>query len=203
MDEQAGRKTRLTIDLLERVVLVALYIWLCYRIIGNLDKSPLNALFMVAEGTVAVLILFRKATDQISVRARDWFIGFAGAMLPLLIMPSGGGVWSGATLLMAGMIISLWAKLNLWRSFGVVAANRGIKRAGIYGAVRHPMYLGYFLSNIGVLMLNPSWFNAGLLALWSLFQLARIQAEERVLMLDPVYQAHAEKVRYRLLPKVY
>ncbi len=85
----------------------------------------------------------------------------------------------------------------------MVAANRGIKRSGLYAAVRHPMYLGYFLANAGVLMLNPSIWNAALIALWTVCQLLRIQAEERVLFEDPIYRAHAERVRYRLLPYVY
>jgi protein-S-isoprenylcysteine O-methyltransferase Ste14 len=52
-------------------------------------------------------------------------------------------------------------------------------------------------------MLNPSVLNAGLLAVWTVLQIARIRAEEFILMQDADYQAHAERVRFRLVPFVY
>ncbi|CAN0500048.1 unnamed protein product [Phaeothamnion confervicola] len=103
----------------------------------------------------------------------------------------------------AGFAVSLGAKLSLRRSFGVVAANRGIKKSGLYAVVRHPMYLGYFLTNGGMILLNPSLWNAALLAAWTACQIYRIHAEERMLMQDADYRGHAEKVRFRLLPFVY
>jgi protein-S-isoprenylcysteine O-methyltransferase Ste14 len=69
--------------------------------------------------------------------------------------------------------------------------------------VRHPMYLGYFLTNGGLLLLNPSLWNAGILLSWALCQIYRIHAEERVLSQSEDYRKHAEKVRFRLLPFIY
>jgi protein-S-isoprenylcysteine O-methyltransferase Ste14 len=34
-------------------------------------------------------------------------------------------------------------------------------------------------------------------------QIARLKREERILMLDPAYQAYAARVRYRLLPGLF
>lgn len=197
------RKTRLLLDGFERIAITALFAWLCYRFYGSLAETPFNLLFLISEGAVAVFVLLRRATDQISVKPFDWIVGVVGTMLPMLLVPSGNG-WSGGVIfLIAGVALALGAKFSLRRSFGIVAANRGIKSKGLYGAVRHPMYLGYFLANVGVLMLNPSILNACLLALWTACQLARIQAEERVLLQDPSYRDHADKVRFRLLPFVY
>lgn len=198
-----SRKTHLLLDGFERITITALFAWLCYRFYGSLDETPFNLFFLISEGAVAVFVLLRRATDQISVKPFDWAVGIVGTMLPMLVIPSGNGWSGGAVFLIAGVAIALGAKFSLRRSFGVVAANRGIKSEGLYGAVRHPMYLGYFLANAGVLMLNPSIVNVGLLALWTACQVARIRAEERVLLQDPVYRSHAEKVRFRLLPLIY
>ncbi|HST91506.1 MAG TPA: isoprenylcysteine carboxylmethyltransferase family protein [Brevundimonas sp.] len=198
-----SKTTRLFLDGFERVVITVLFAWLCYRFYGTLDETPANTVFLISEGAVALFVLLRRPTDQISVKPFDWAVGGVGTMLPMLLSPSDAGWSGGAIFLIAGALIALGAKLSLRRSFGIVAANRGVKSDGLYGAVRHPMYLGYFLANAGVLMLNFSIFNACLLIVWAACQLARIRAEEHVLLQDPAYRAHAEKVRFRLLPLVY
>lgn len=203
IDTDSARKFRLMLDLFERAVIVLLFAWLCYRIVGSLEDTPFNIVFLLAEGAVALFVLLRRPTDAISVKPFDWVIGITGTMLPMLLIPSGNGWIGGAALLMFGTVISLGAKFSLRRSFGVVAANRGIKSKGLYGAVRHPMYLGYFLSYTGMFILNPSLFNAALLGLWGACQIARIHAEEQVLLRDAAYRAHAQKVRFRLMPYVY
>lgn len=198
-----SRNSRIMLDWFERIALVLLFGWLCSRFYQSLDETPFNLFYLFAEGAVALFVLFRRTTDQVSTRPYDWTVGFVGTMLPMLVIPSGNGWSTGVVFLLAGLFISLGAKLSLRRSFGVVAANRGVKRTGLYAAVRHPMYLGYFLTYAGILMLNPSLFNLGLLSLWAVMQIARIVAEEKVLFQDETYRAHAEKVRFRLVPFVY
>lgn len=199
----SSRTLHLALDWSERIVLVLLFAWLCLRVYGSLEETPFNVFYLVSEGAVALFVLFRRSTNQISVKPYDWAVGFVGTMLPMLVIPSGNGWTSGVFFLFAGLLISLGAKFSLRRSFGVVAANRGIKCDGLYGAVRHPMYLGYFLTYAGVLMLNPSIFNLLIILLWTVCQIARITAEEHVLLQDPIYQAHAKKVRFRLVPFFY
>jgi protein-S-isoprenylcysteine O-methyltransferase Ste14 len=197
------QRPRLILDRVEKIAVVALFAWLCLRFAGDLKEEPANLIFLVSEGAVALMVLLRRATDQISLNPVDWIIGVGGTLLPMLVSPADGGWSGGVGLLAAGLMISLVAKLTLGRSFGVVAANRGVKRSGVYGAVRHPMYLGYFLTYAGVLLLNPSLWNSVLLLTWAALQIARIEAEERILMLDPAYQDHAGRVRFRLVPFVY
>lgn len=197
------RRRRLALDGIEKVVILALFTWLCLRFAGTLGSQPANIIFLISEGVVALMVLLRRPTDQVSVNPVDWLVGLGGTLLPMLIMPTGAGWVGGAALLVAGLVFSVTAKLTLGRSFGIVAANRGVKRAGVYGAVRHPMYLGYFVFYLGVLLVNPSLWNAALLLVWAGLQIARIRAEERVLLLDPAYRAHAEKVRFRLVPLIY
>jgi protein-S-isoprenylcysteine O-methyltransferase Ste14 len=156
---------------------------------------------------VLVFILLRRAPKELSLRLDDWVVGFAGTLLSILIVaPSGTPlvsemvVWS---FLLLGLGVHLSAKFALRRSFGVVAANRGVKVSGPYRLVRHPMYLGYILSLVGILLAGPNVTNVVLvLAIWA-FMVARIVAEERILMRDPAYQELCAVTRWRLVPGIY
>lgn len=161
-------------------------------------------LLLVSEGAVVLLVLLRRSTQSISVRWQDWVIGFAGTFLALGVA-GGGPVLSilGGPLMLIGMCIHIGAKFSLWRSFGVVAANRGVQRQGLYRFVRHPMYAGYVLTHIGFLLVAPSLWNLAIYAaVWALL-LLRIQAEERVLRADPEYRALCAAVPFRLAPGIY
>ena len=57
-----------------------------------------------------------------------------------------------------GFTISTLALFDLGSSFGVSPANRGMVRTGLYRYIRHPMYSGYVISELGFVFLNP--FNA-------------------------------------------
>jgi protein-S-isoprenylcysteine O-methyltransferase Ste14 len=108
-----------------------------------------------------------------------------------------------AAIQLTGFLISLWAKLSLRRSFGILPANRGVVTSGIYRFIRHPMYCGYFVRDLGFLLPNFGWQNLLVVIVhWSL-QTGRILREERVLKSDAAYGRYAEKVRFRILPGVF
>ena len=85
----------------------------------------------------------------------------------------------------------------------VVAANRGVKTAGLYSLVRHPAYTGYFISYLGYVAESGSLRNVILLAVGTAAQLVRISEEERMLSFDDAYRGYLERVRRRLIPFVY
>jgi protein-S-isoprenylcysteine O-methyltransferase Ste14 len=75
---------------------------------------------------------------------------------------------------------------------------------GVYGLVRHPMYLGASLMFVGGPLLLGSI--AGLVVGAALIVLLafRIVAEEKLLVRElDGYAAYREKVRYRLLPRIW
>jgi protein-S-isoprenylcysteine O-methyltransferase Ste14 len=93
--------------------------------------------------------------------------------------------------------------LALWRSFGLAAANRGVRAGGPYRLVRHPMYLGYFITELGFLLGNPDVSNIAICVVTWTAQLLRIREEEKFLLSDENYRDLVQRVPFRLLPGLY
>lgn len=190
-----------TADAAERVVLL---VALAFCLAANLASHRLINLASVTNDVLVVaFVLIRRPAARVSERPLDWAIAF-GASLGVLLMRPGGTPLIGAAPALAlaapGWLIALSAKLCLNRSFGIVAADRGVKAGGAYALVRHPMYLGYFLNHTAYLLLNATAAN---LAVWLAVcgcQWGRILREEELLGHDPAYRAYRAKVRFRLLP---
>jgi protein-S-isoprenylcysteine O-methyltransferase Ste14 len=198
---------RRLLDLAEQIAVLALYSWLVFRLWPS-EFSPANwypLLILLSEGLVVFLLVIRRPTERISTHWRDWALAAGGTFLVLLIDQGGPPLLGplGVFLMLAGLMIHVGAKLSLLRSFGLVAANRGVKVGGLYRLVRHPMYAGYMLSHVGFLLVAPSLWNLAIYALGWAFLIARIYAEEKVLGADPAYQVFKERVRHRLVPGVF
>ena len=200
---------RLDLDLIEKFLVATFMVVLAARLVPVvIATGALPPLFLlVSEGVVVLFILLRRPTRDISRRSQDWLLGLAGTLLPLLaIAPQGASVLPLLLcegIMVAGFALQLSAKLTLRRSFGVVAANRGVKASGPYRLVRHPMYAGYALTHIGFLLAGPTLWNLAIYGTVLTIAVRRIVAEERVLCEDPAYRALAAKVRFRLLPLVF
>ena len=74
---------------------------------------------------------------------------------------------------------------------------------GPYRIVRHPIYLGYFVTHVGFLLTNWSPRNFALYILIYFFQISRILSEERILSEDAAYREYRGRVRFRLIPGVF
>ena len=145
---------------------VLLYGWLVLRVLPDAVASGgllAIILLLLSEGAVVILLLFRRPTADISVKIQDWIIAAAGTWLPLMVIKGGEPILGslGPLLMALGLVTQVAAKLTLLRSFGLVAANRGVKSNGMYAFVRHPMYAGYMLTHIGYLLASPSPWNFG------------------------------------------
>jgi len=109
----------------------------------------------------------------------------------------------GVMLQMSGIAWQLFAKVSLRRSFGVLPANRGVVSRGAYRFIRHPMYLGYFVTDLGFLLTNFTVYNLCVLAVQMSCQVGRILQEERMLSGDERYRAYRNQVRFRLIPRLF
>ena len=198
------------LDLLERGAVLALFASFAMRNYhAVVDQGHwFNAIMVASEALVALFILIRRPSVNVTQSGADWTLAFAATAGPLLARASSSGhplipQGSGVVLLLFGLALQVWAKLTLRRSFGIVPANRGVKADGPYRFVRHPMYLGYVTVHIGFLLLSPNLWNLVVYGVSFAIQIVRIRAEERLLGRDPAYAAFQARTRYRLLPGVF
>lgn len=200
--------SRRLISILSRAIPASYFTLACMSFWNNfLRTGKWTSLFwMVSEGVVVFLLVFRRSTHSVSRSPWDWFAGIAGSFLVLLVRPTGGVAIAdaaGFALQIIGTGFQLYGKVSLGRSFGIVAANRGVVSTGPYRLVRHPIYLGYLVTHAGFLLSNMSVRNVAIYVAAYFFQFARIRAEERLLAQDGAYREYLRGVRYRLIPGVY
>lgn len=191
-------------DLGERLLLCLLAVPWLVAFIRFLPQNPGLITAILSEGTMVLFILIRKP-GQIALSSYAFSIGFIGTALTLFVRPDQSTHVSNIAeiIMLAGFGLSLTSKLALNRRFGVVAANRGIQTRGPYALIRHPIYAGYFITQIGFLMTSPTLRNFIIYAVALFFQLLRIFEEEKLLNEDEDYRRFAQRVRYRLLPGVF
>src|SRR6516162_241631 len=213
------------LDVIERAVVLLLFLYFANRVLPRLadligteiaypelfwlaaSKNLDAALLVISEALGVFLILTRRSAKIVSTSPVDWALSFMAVNAPLLAAPAAPGTFIpsqiATALMFAGMIIQISAKAALWRSYGLVPANRGVKAGGPYRFVRHPMYAGYTLTHAGFLLGFPSLHNFLLYFIVFSIEVARLMREELILNRDPPYRDYATRVHSRLLPGVF
>jgi protein-S-isoprenylcysteine O-methyltransferase Ste14 len=189
---------------------------------------------VVATGTVlTMLLVFRTRPDLLNERMRGMvqkgqpavdrvivlaFLVAYGSSIAFIaldvfqlhLLPKPGIVVSslGLVLVIVGwVIIALVFREN---SFAAPVVKHQTERehrvvdTGVYAVVRHPMYAGIFIFNVGMALWLESYAGAIAALVPMAFLALRIVFEERFLRgrLDG-YRAYTERVRYRLVPFVW
>tara|TARA_B100001989_G_scaffold253111_1_gene238138 strand:- start:1677 stop:2318 length:642 start_codon:yes stop_codon:yes gene_type:complete len=169
------------------------------------DQSISALLYLIYELMFLFMVVIRNLPKRVSASYYDWVIAIVGTVLPVLMRPT--DIPNEHMLLLgmqfAGCVITFIGLMTLSRSFGLVPANRGVRTSGLYQYIRHPLYSGYFLSIGSFMLQNFSLWNLAIFLGFAAFEIARIFAEEKLLMQDPKYQAYAEKTKWRLYPYVW
>jgi protein-S-isoprenylcysteine O-methyltransferase Ste14/uncharacterized membrane protein (UPF0127 family) len=157
------------------------------------------------EALLVALFLTRRRSRVASSRPFDWALGIVGTFLPLLLRASDLGPLTavGRPLQIGGITLAGISALFLGRSIGVVAANRGVRTAGPYGWVRHPMYVAHVLAYVGYTLSYPSPRNVVIAAVTTAALVGRAVVEERLLVTDPAYRSYLDRIRWRFVPFVH
>jgi len=102
-----------------------------------------------------------------------------------ILIPS---ICIGNLFAITGLTISAIAVMKLKYSFGIFVQVRDIVTKGLYKYVRHPMYLGHILTNIGFFLISPT-IGFGLLS--------------SIIIILTVYRAHLEERKLAQYSKEY
>jgi protein-S-isoprenylcysteine O-methyltransferase Ste14 len=194
-------------DYAERLFLILLSATFLQAMLTNAVAHPYVLLLCVSE-TLPVFLMIIRRPGEMAMKPYPFFLAFVGTAAPLLVRPVAGGLQLLPDAVIAGLMtlgvgINVSAKLALWRSFGLAPANRGVRSGGPYKFIRHPMYLGYFVTQVGFLLANLTLGNLiKYLVTWTV-QVLRIREEEKFLLKDSAYRDLARQVKFRLVPGVY
>jgi protein-S-isoprenylcysteine O-methyltransferase Ste14 len=223
---------RVFINLIGYVTLYAVFLFAPAGTLRWPAAWALLAVLLIARGVSSVL-LYRNSRALLTERARlPLQHGQAAAdkvLLPAFMAAVAGLVaftswdcWHGDLLGHAAFgfrLIGLFLFLVGWwvvhlalrtNPFAVTVVRHQTERGhevvtgGVYAIVRHPMYVGLVIENVGL----PLWLGsiAGFLAasVPAAVLIVRIIAEERVLERSlPAYARYATDVRWRLFPGVW
>ncbi len=166
----------------------------------------IGLVFVIQQAWVAAVFLARRSPRTVSRRPLDWIAAYAGWFTSFLVRPNGyhpaWGLAVGLWVQVAGLVLWAWAFGILGRSYGIVAADRGLAMSGPYSFVRHPLYTAYLVGGSGYLIQSLSPWNAAVDVVTVAWQLVRIRAEERHLE-GPSYAAYRAHVRWRLCPGLW
>ncbi len=167
----------------------------------------IGVVFFAEQMWVVVAYLVRRPALTVSRRLRDWLLAFGGTFAGVLLRPVGAhpqwGINAGLVFQLLGLAIGIMSFLALGRSFGFVAADRGLVRRGPYAVVRHPIYASYLFLQSGYLLQSLSVRNALVMLFASSCNVGRALVEERVLGASEQYDAYCRRVRWRLIPGIW
>ncbi|GAB3778610.1 hypothetical protein GCM10027601_03470 [Nocardioides ungokensis] len=156
---------------------------------------------------VTLLLSRRPSKASAGSRVATW-AAYLGTFTPFLLLVNADPVRSreltGASIVVitVGLGFSVYSLTYLGRSFGVVPRARELVRTGPYRYVRHPLYVGEFISFAGAVMAVLSPYGIALFVFFVLVQSFRATQEEGVLKeAFPEYEAYmAESGRF--VPRV-
>ena len=85
-----------------------------------------------------------------------------------------------------------------------VEEGQTVISTGLYGIVRHPMYLASVLMFLSIPLVMGSWFALIPFAFYPLLMVVRILDEEKLLTAElSGYEEYKRKVKYRLIPFIW
>lgn len=161
---------------------------------GTGGEPPWDRAVLVA---IAVLFAAWFVLMPLDARRFHWTAGFPVAWQII-----------GAGLLLLGSFFMFRALADNTFASAMVRVQEERKQtvvtSGVYGLVRHPMYLGAVAMTLGAPLLLGSRVGLALSPLIIAVFVARILGEERLLA-DRLagYDAYRERVRYRLIPGIW
>lgn len=170
-------------------------------------ENPRLSVFLIVvfETIAAIFLLIRQDADETQHTWQTWITTTCGTLAPFLLRPieATADLLLGEILQVIGFIMQIAALLYLNRSIGLLPAHRGIKSAGLYSWVRHPLYTAYLVTYLAYWINNQSLNNAAVAIFGTAFLVMRVYYEEALLVKYADYRRYADRIRWRLVPAIW
>jgi protein-S-isoprenylcysteine O-methyltransferase Ste14 len=157
------------------------------------DRPPLDKWLMIIIGVMLAIVLVSALLINLNILrvnpALDWLS------------------WPGALLVFCGMIGTLYCRSVLgqfWTADTVVQSDHQIVDWGPYSLVRHPIYTAVSVQIIGTMMVYPALLIFGFA--WTAVMCYALKAnleDDYLAQHLPGYEDYRQRVKYRLIPKVW
>ncbi len=171
---------------------------------GDLPRVAMTINIALLIGTM----IARRPPARVTTKPLYWATAFVATywgVMTLSVMHRGVALAPTAVthaLAIAGLAVSLFARVSLGRNIGFVPAQRELVTSWAYGFVRHPVYSGLFLSLAGVALRSYSPTNLLLIAINASLFVIKTFLEEDFLKEDPAYARYMKRVPARWIPLV-
>jgi protein-S-isoprenylcysteine O-methyltransferase Ste14 len=157
------------------------------------DRPPLDKWLMIMIGVMFAIVLVGALLIILNVRqvnpALDWLS------------------WPGALLAFCGMIGTLYCRSVLgqfWTADTVVRSDHQIVDWGLYSLVRHPINTAVSVALIGTMLVYPDPLLFGFAWIAVMCYALKANLEDGYLTQHlPGYEDYRQRVKYRLIPKVW
>jgi protein-S-isoprenylcysteine O-methyltransferase Ste14 len=169
--------------------------------------QAIGVVYALEQMWFVAVFLVRRPARIVSNSTLSWLLAAAGTFGGVAFRPQGAhpgwGLTAGFVLQLVGVGLAIFALATLGRSFGMVAADRGLVTRGPYSVVRHPVYAAYVIAQCGYLLQAVSVRNIAVLIFVTSCNVGRIIREERVLAGNPDHASYRSRVQYRLVPGIW
>lgn len=207
----AGLATALASPWMDRAVALIACVPFAYSLSHELRTFGLNVAWIVANANFVLLVatmLIRRTPSRVTPNPLYWLLAFVATYWLFLVgrfTTAGIAIaptWLIFALSFVSFAVSVWARLSLGRSIGLVPAQRGIVTRGAYRFMRHPIYTGVYCAYAAVALQNFSPLNGTLFAIGAALFVIKSFVEENFLQQDAEYAQYMKAVPWRWVPYV-
>jgi len=164
-------------------------------------------LYVILNIQCAVLFAIRHPAQLSSLRPLEIFLTLVSVnyFFAFNPMPISSSAWAllGGIISTVGAFLTFVSVQSLGRSFAVFPSLRAVQTSGSYRFVRHPIYLSYIVTALGIVVRHPTVYNGAVALAGITLILCRMRFEERLLAQESAYRDYMARVRYRLIPGLY
>lgn len=177
-----------------------------------LSGGPASTLLPTVRGQQVLRLAEQWRTDPLRFTGNDavWVVGqlvlllFIGAIILLVgTWPPSGLSWFGLIPIALGLYFGVSGAIELGPAFTPNPTPRPVRLAedGVYGRVRHPIYLGVLLGTVGAVVVWRAWWALVVVVILAFYLWGKARFEEkRLRVIYPNYAGYAERVPSTVFP---